>query len=196
MKAAKILNISAFGRRTFSIREQLIKRQLIKALPIGMLCALFATEAAALPSDREKPIHISSDSADIDDATGIAIYRGNVIMDQGTTQLKGDTVTLYVSNKKIKRIVSKGNAQTQAYYEEEQTDNQGILKAWANTIDYNLVKETVALTTKARLIQNGDTFVGNNIDYDQKKQLVNAKGGTGKKGSGRVQMVIQPDQHN
>lgn len=191
MKAAKILNISAIGRCTGFIKEHAIK-----ALPIGVMCALFAGQAAALPSDREQPIHISSDSADIDDATGVAVYRGNVIMNQGTTQLQGDTVTLYISGKKINRIISKGNEQRQAYYEEEQTDNQGILKAWGDTIDYNLVTEMVALKKNARLFQSGDTFVGNDIQYNQKKQLVTAKGGTGKKGSGRVQMVIQPGQHN
>ena len=89
----------------------------------------------------EKPIRISSDSADLDDATGVAVYRGNVVMSQGTTQLKGDTVSVYVKDRKITRIVSKGGKQ-QAYYEEEQGGNQGVLKAWGNTIDYDLVVES------------------------------------------------------
>ncbi len=153
---------------------------------------LFSNPVMALPSDRDKPVHISSDSADIDDATGIATYRGDVIISQGTTVLKGDVVTIYVSDRKINRIVSQGSSSKQAYYEEEQSDDKGLLKAWANTIDYSLNTELVALTQNARLTQKGDTFTGNNIEYDKRKQLVNAQGSntTG----GRVQMVIQPGQ--
>ena len=158
-----------------------------------LTAALVSPQLQALPSDRDKPIHISSDNADIDDAKGIAIYRGDVIMTQGTTKLTGDIITIYSKERQIQRLVSKGGKEL-AYYEEQQEGDKGLLKAWAVTIDYMLANNKIELIEKARLTQNGDTFTGDQIDYDQAREVVNAKGGTTTQSKGRVQMVIQPNQ--
>ncbi len=162
-------------------------------LTIGVVCAVFTSQAIALSSDREKPIHITSDSADLDDAAGIATYYGNVVMTQGSTQLKGSTITIYTSNRDIQRIVSEGGDEL-AHYQEDQDKNKGILNAWGETINYNLSTETVELIKQARLVQNGDTFTGDRIEYNQSKEIVNAQGKKGKSSGGRVQMVIKPNQ--
>ncbi len=155
--------------------------------------ALFgATSAQALPSDREKPIHISSDSADIDDKQGISIYRGNVIMTQGTTKLTGDIVTIYSKDRQIQKVVSEGKKK-KAYFEEEQDSEKGLLKAWGKTIKYYLDHEKVELIKQARLEQKGDTFTGDMIEYDKQAQVVNAKADGANQGK-RVEMVIQPRQ--
>ena len=159
------------------------------------LAAAGATQSLALPSDREQPIHITSDNADIDDAKGIAIYRGDVIMIQGTTKLTGDIITIHSVNREIQRVISKGSKEL-AYYEEEQENDKGTLKAWGVTIDYNMAGDTIELIRKARLVQSGDTFTGDRIDYDQLKQVVNAQSEHGSKQNGRVQMVIQPSQNS
>ncbi|WP_281646649.1 lipopolysaccharide transport periplasmic protein LptA [Parendozoicomonas sp. Alg238-R29] len=160
---------------------------------LALAAVMATTPSWALNSDREKPIHITSDNADIDDAKGIAIYRGDVVMTQGSTKLTGDIITIYSQNREIKRVVSEGDKDL-AYYEEEQEGDKGLLKAWGITIDYNMGTDKIKLIEKARLIQKGDTFIGDQINYDQLKQLVNATGGTTKKSGGRVQMVIQPNQ--
>ncbi|WP_196221505.1 lipopolysaccharide transport periplasmic protein LptA [Sansalvadorimonas verongulae] len=161
-------------------------------LSLALTTVLTASPSWALSGDREQPIHISSDSADIDDAKGIAIYRGDVVMTQGSTKLTGDIITIYSTNRQVQRVVSEGNNDL-AYYEEEQEGDKGILKAWGVTIDYNMGTEKIKLIEKARLQQKGDTFIGDRIDYDQARQLVNAQGQQGKS-NGRVQMVIQPNQ--
>lgn len=162
-------------------------------LSLALTAVLTAMPSWALPGDRQEPIHISSDNADIDDAKGVAIYRGDVVMTQGSTKLTGDIVTIYSANREVKRIVSEGNGKKLAYYEEEQEGDKGLLKAWGETIDYNMGTEKIRLIKKARLEQKGDTFTGDQIDYDQLKQLVNAHSQQGKS-NGRVQMVIQPSQ--
>lgn len=48
----------------------------------------------ALPSDREQPIRVQADSAELDDKQGVAVYRGDVVVTQGSTKLTGNTVTL------------------------------------------------------------------------------------------------------
>ncbi|MCL6268892.1 lipopolysaccharide transport periplasmic protein LptA [Sansalvadorimonas sp. 2012CJ34-2] len=165
----------------------------VARLCVTLAAALIATQLWALPDDRNQPIYISSDSADIDDAKGIAIYRGDVEMTQGTTKLTGDIVTIYSKNREIQRVVSEGKKK-QAYYEELQSEEKGKLKAWGKTIDYDFAVEKIELIKQAKLIQKGDTFTGDHIEYDQAKQLVNATGQQGGKTGGRVQMVIQPSQ--
>jgi lipopolysaccharide export system protein LptA len=42
----------------------------------------------ALSSDREQPINLEADAADIDDLKGISIYTGNVVLTQGSMVIK------------------------------------------------------------------------------------------------------------
>lgn len=157
---------------------------------LGLLFLLPAL-AMALPSDREQPIEIESNSADIDNKKGVSIYRGDVVMTQGSTRITGDVVTVYTENQEVQKIVAEG-FKKRAYYEEQQPDAQGTLQAWGHTIDYKISDEKIYLIKQAQLVQKGDSFKGELIDYDLVQQKVNAKGVENKQGEGRVQMVIQP----
>src|SRR5690554_7907613 len=67
-------------------------------------CCLLPAMASALPSDSEQPIHIQADTAELDDKKGTAIYRGDVVITQGTLKITGHTVTL-VQGKDRKSVV-------------------------------------------------------------------------------------------
>ena len=171
-----------------------MSRKRNKCSILGILL-LLPTLALALPSDRQQPISIESDSADIDNKNGVSVYRGNVIMTQGTTRLTGDVITVYSEQQDVQKVVAEG-FDKRAYYEELQPDDQGILQAWGHTIDYKVLDEEIFLTRDAQLEQKGDLFKGEHIDYNLKLQKVTATGQgkdqeKGKEG-GRVQMVIQP----
>lgn len=160
-------------------------------LMLGAL-VLLPGVAQALPSDRQKPIEIESNTADIDNKKGVSIYKGNVVMIQGTTRITGDKVTIYSVQQEVKKIVAEGNKE-RAYYEEQQPDDQGILQAWGHTIDYQVAGDKIQLIKQAQLTQKGDTFTGERIDYDLTKQTVNAKGSENKSNpDGRVKMIYQP----
>ena len=66
----------------------------------------YSSLAFSLSDDSSQPINIKSDSAEINDATGVSIYIGNVVITQGSMVLTGDKVTLEVSNKKVQKITS------------------------------------------------------------------------------------------
>ena len=156
------------------------------------LTLLSATPACALSNDREKPIHISSDSADINEKSGLSIYRGNVIMIQGSTKLTGDIITIYSQDRQAHKVISQGEKQ-QAYFEEEQEAGKGRLKAWGNTIKYHIDNNKIALIKQAHLEQGGNTFKGERIEYDKQAKVVTARAGDSYSGK-RVEMVIQPRQ--
>ena len=78
-------------------------KQIIKLATIFLVHSILITSAIALTDDSTKPINIQADSAEINDATGISTYRGNVKITQGSTVLTGDIVTLETANKKVQK---------------------------------------------------------------------------------------------
>ncbi|WP_252176839.1 lipopolysaccharide transport periplasmic protein LptA [Endozoicomonas sp. 4G] len=167
------------------------RRKIEHYLMLGAMVLLPAM-AQALPSDRQKPIEIESNTADIDNKNGISIYKGDVVMIQGTTRITGDKVTVYSVQQEVKKIVAEGYKK-RAYYEEQQPENQGTLQAWGHTIDYQVTDDKIQLIKQAKLTQKGDTFTGERIDYDLTRQTVNAKSSENKSSpDGRVKMIYQP----
>ena len=161
----------------------------IFATSVGLLSTL----AHALPSDSEQPINIQADSAEMDDKRGVAIYRGGVIITQGTLKITGDTVTITLDSAgDIDVFTSVGKP---AYYEQLPATDKELVQAYGLTIQYFAGTDKIVITDQAKVIQQGNTFRGEKIIYDTKKEIVTA--GRGKQGtitqpSPRINMVIQP----
>ena len=149
--------------------------------------------AWALPSDRDQPIRIQADTAELDDKQGVAVYRGDVIITQGTLKITGDTVTItQTASGDIDVFTSVGNL---AYYEQKPDVDKDIVKAYGKTIQYFASNERIVLIDQAKVIQEGNTFEGEKIVYDTRRQIVNAGRATGSNVSTprpRIDMVIQP----
>lgn len=160
-----------------------------------LLCSLglLAPQAMALPSDSQQPIRVQANSAELDDARGVAVYRGNVVITQGSMRVTGDTVTLTQDkNGDIEVVTSVGSPAT---YQQQPSEDKDPVKAWGMTIQYFTERERVILLDRARVEQAGNTFEGEKIVYDTRRQIVNA----GRASSGqvsapqpRIDMVIQP----
>jgi lipopolysaccharide export system protein LptA len=60
------------------------------ALLLGALLA--PTLGAAAGADREQPINVRARSVEINEKTGIAVYRGDVVVRQGEMELRGERV--------------------------------------------------------------------------------------------------------
>ena len=72
--------------------------------------------AVALPEDAEQPIHIHSDSAELDQNKNVAIYHGAVRMEQGTMLVTGDTMTIELQDQLVVRITAEGD---RAHYQQQ-----------------------------------------------------------------------------
>ncbi|ATH83568.1 lipopolysaccharide transport periplasmic protein LptA [Ectopseudomonas mendocina] len=167
----------------------------VNTLPLilALGAALGSASAWALPSDRNQPIRIQADSAELDDKQGVAVYRGDVIITQGTLKITGDTVTItQTASGDIDVFTSVGNL---AYYEQKPAVDKEIVKAYGRTIQYFSSNERIVLIDQAKVIQEGNTFEGEKIVYDTRRQIVNAGRATGTNVSTprpRIDMVIQP----
>ena len=167
----------------------------VKTFPLllGLSAFWLGASAWALPEDREQPIRVQADSAELDDRQGVAVYRGDVVITQGTMKITGDTVTITQdSNGDVEVFTSIGKP---AYYEQKPAVDKQIVKAYGLTIQYFAANERIVLLDQAKVVQEGNTFEGEKIVYDTRRQIVNAGRATNTDVSTprpRVDMVIQP----
>lgn len=169
--------------------------RLVKTLPLllSIGTALCSAGAWALPSDRDQPIRVQADSAEIDDRKGVAVYRGGVVITQGTLKITGDTVTItQTADGDIDVFTSVGQP---AYYEQKPAADKEVVKAYGLTIQYFAENERIVLLDQAKVIQEGNTFEGEKIVYDTRRQIVNAGRATGASVTTprpRIDMIIKP----
>ncbi|WP_373186439.1 lipopolysaccharide transport periplasmic protein LptA [Halopseudomonas sp.] len=167
-----------------------------KFLPFAALLLVTSLPAMALPQDSNQPIRIQANSATLDERRNTAVYKGNVIITQGSMRLTGNQVTLNTDSEgAVSKIISQGNPAT---YSQTPDANDADVNARAQTIEYFADTERVVLIDQARLEQRGNTFQGDYVSYDINKQVVDAGRPTaGDKGEpGRIEIVIQPRPSN
>ena len=170
--------------------------RLVKTLPLllSLSAALGSVCAWALPTDRDQPILIQADDAQLDYKQGVATYKGDVIITQGSMKITGNTVTITrTAGGDIDVVTSVGNL---AYFEQQQSAAKpDKVQAYAVTIQYHAAQNRIVLIDKAKVINDGNTTEGEKIVYDTVKQVANAGRATGTSISAprpRIDMVIQP----
>ncbi len=141
--------------------------RLVKTLPIllSLGAALGSASAWSLPNDQQQPIRIQADDAQLDDKNGIATYKGDVIITQGSMIVKGNTVTMTrAPNGDIDVVTSVGNL---AYFEQLQTQGDANpVKGYGVTIQYHAQQNRVVLIDKAKVIDKD-----NNVTQGEKNRL-------------------------
>ena len=152
----------------------------------------------ALSSDRSQPIDLEADSADIDDLKGISIYTGNVILTQGSMVIKSSKLTLYTNkDRELEKAIAVGSDKKLATFKQRPEGKDKDFRARSNTMIYYLKKDKIHLIKNAYVWQAGDTFSGDKIIYDTKKETVIASSKKNKEGKpvssgSRVKVTIQP----
>lgn len=164
------------------------------ALLRGMLLLLTFVPAAgalALPDDRDQPIEIRADQVELDDEAGVAIYQGDVRLDQGSVRVTADRLTIhYTAEQDVDRIVAEGSdAAGPASYHQQPEADAALIRAKAQAITYRTATEQVELTGNAELRQQDDSFSGERIVYDVRERRITASGGSD---GAPVTMTIQP----
>jgi lipopolysaccharide export system protein LptA len=152
---------------------------------LGTLLLLIAGPAGAIPEDATQPIQINADSAELDENKNIAVYHGNVRMEQGTMRVTADTMTIELKDQLVVRISAEGD---RAHYQQRVKADEPMVFADAKTITYFTQEERVQLAGNAYLTQDQNEFSGDLIDYNIRDGKVDAQA----TGEGKVQMILQP----
>ncbi len=155
-------------------------------LLLALLLA-FAQPTLALPKDKDAPVEIEADSADIDGASNTTTYRGKVRISQGSMELSADTVVIKFKGRKPDTLTATGNP---ARFRQKPGKDKGWVTGQGKTIVYRINSEELVLTGNAILTQNEDSFRSDRIVYDRVKARL--KAGAAAQGSERVKVIIHP----
>ena len=176
-------------------------RRAMARLAAGLLLALTA-DARALSTDSDQPIAIKADRAEHDDARRTTTYRGDVVIDQGSLHVLGDTVIIrFDGQDAVAKITAVG---APAHFRQLPDGDARHRKAWAKRMEYFPEQNLMVLLGEAHYEkEDGSRVRADRLAYDllnaRFKALVDpatdaAGGGDGKAGGkpGRVRIEIRP----
>lgn len=172
-----------------------IERIRIGLWALGLLVA--SGPAWALESDRDQPVEITADSAEMDETKGVSVYRGKVEVRQGSMRLFADEVTIRHPDNKAQRIEAVGKPVRFSQLLDNQPkgqpkDQPKELHAQALRAEYDINGDELQLIDAAEVRQGEDSFRSDRITYDRKRGLV--RGGASAKGKERVQVTVKPNR--
>lgn len=163
-------------------------------LPVSLLPALLFLLGVSCA--QAEPIDLDADNAEIDNARGVSVYTGNVVLTRGPRRITGDRMTVHLreddgGSQALDHVVVEGEP---AVYNQGGDDRRSI-EAEAPRMEYYATgPERVILLEGAQLTQGRNTFTGERIEYEVAADLVHARGEpeTGR----RVQIRLFPDDED
>jgi lipopolysaccharide export system protein LptA len=149
------------------------------------LAALAPALAHARATDRNQPMSLDSDQSDCNlaDANSKCVFTGNVVIIQGTLDIRAERAEVQRRNGEVDQIVLTGRQATM----KQQMDDGTMMNASADKIVYERTKEILTLTGNFKIESPRGSNSGQRMVYNM---------GTGQMQSGgdgtRVRTVIQP----
>lgn len=163
-----------------------------------MTALVFPHNVCALSTDKDQPIEIEADAAELDDQKGVTVYTGNVVVSQGSIRMTGDKMTVYYTkDNDLDTVIMLGQPAT---YKQLPDNSEIYDEAEALRMEFYNLKNLVVLIDNALVKQEGLRFSGNRIEYDTETSKIKARGAPDNtaadeekpSGSGRVKITIQP----
>jgi len=154
-------------------------------LGLALACLLAAGPAGARSSDRDQPMEMEADSQDcnVADANSKCVFTGNVIIRQGTLDVRASRAEVLRKDGGIQQVVLTGSQATM----KQVMDDGTTMNARADRIVYEPTREILTLTGNFKIESPQGSNSGERMVYNM---------GTGQMQSGgdgtRVRTVIQP----
>ena len=130
------------------------------ALAIVLLLA-FSSSAMALSTDVKQPVRISADTVVFNKTAGTALYTGNVVMIQGSLQIRAAIIDIKAPKNAVNMMTAKGSP-----VKFQQTMDDGkVAKGSSKQLRYFVSEKNLVLDGDAVLTQNKDRFSSDHIEY-------------------------------
>ena len=166
---------------------------------IHTILLLSSPIALSEEADRDKAIEIESDTMTVDDAKSISIYKGDVIMTQGTLTIKASELTVREDSQGFQHSTATGKPTT---FKQKRDGIDEYIEGRAQRIEYDGHMDKVHLYIKASVQRGNDTVFGDYIMYDTNAEFAQALSGTTKDENGnsvkkgRTRVIIKPKKEN
>jgi len=147
--------------------------QLIYIYLFAIASLAIGNPALAIDPNSNLPIQIESDRATLNDETGISNYSGNVIISQGLSRLEADNISVNALNRKIVSIKATGEP---AHFTQQDAATSPSTHGYGKTIVYIAKESILKFLGEARLVQEDNSFAGEQIEYDIMRKAIKAQG--------------------
>jgi len=165
--------------------SQSFTNSLRSCLYLCLLC--LSLPLMALESDRQESLEVSANSTDGTLGDGVTTLRGSVDIRQGTLRITADEAEV----KKVDGRVSSVTFRGQPAFLEQEIEEQGLVQATANTIDYQVASGLVTLTGNADVKHPQYQISGELLTYDLNIQHFQGSGD--ENGNGRIHILLDPE---
>src|ERR1035437_667218 len=174
---------------------------MLKYSSAALLVAL-ALPAYAEKADSEKPINLEADRISMDDVKKVQIFEGNVILTQGTMQIRTSKLVVTQDPDGFQKGVATGGANGLARFRQKLEGKDDYSEGEAERIEHDARVEKTEFFARAWVKNGLDEVKGHNISYDSltENYLVTNGAGEAKTATGaaqaRVRAIIQPKGKN
>ena len=157
---------------------------------VTALALLVASNAWALQSDQSQPIEIQADNGMLDQGKQVTVFTGNVIVIQGSIDIKAARIEVQRTNDGSQLMTATGSP---VAFKQQLDEGKGWVNGLAQKVTYQSASGLITLIGNAKVQRGGDVVQGNNITYNTKTEIYTAAGSKAASGSGRrVTVVLQP----
>jgi lipopolysaccharide export system protein LptA len=167
------------------------------ALLAGLSCPSHAEKA-----DREKPLNLEADRVSMDDINKVQVFEGNVILNQGTLQIRTARLVVTQDADGFQKGVATGGANGLARFKQKREGHDDYIEGEAERIEYGAREDKTEFFVRAWVRNGLDEVRGQYISYNAltEKYLVTNGAGDSKSATGvpqaRVRAIIQPKGKN
>ena len=175
--------------------------KLPQALAAALLVAI-SVPSLADKADREKPITLEADRVSMDDIKKVQVFEGNVVLNQGTMQIRTNRLVVTQDADGFQKGVATGGANGLARFKQKREGRDDYIEGEGERIEHDARNEKTEFFVRAWVKSGLDEVRGNYISYDAltEKYLVTSASGETKSATGapqaRVRAIIQPKGKN
>lgn len=169
--------------------------------PIVVAALVLAGAAAhAERSDRTKPLTMESDRpCTVDLVRHVSVCSGNVVIAQGTLQIRADRIELRETAEGYRQAVATGVPGQPATYRQKRDGNDESIEGRADRVEYDARADTLrfvgnALVRRTRGASASEEIQGSLIVWDNTAEVFSVQGGavSPSNPNGRVRAVLTP----
>jgi lipopolysaccharide export system protein LptA len=164
----------------------------MRTLPLLLFVIAIAGGARAELADRDKPININADELTANNETLESVFKGNVVLTQGTLRIAADRVVIKEDKEGYRYAVAYG---APVAFRQKRDKVDDYIEGWAERAEYDNKSEVLKLFNKARIKSTQGDLNGDFITYDTARELFQVTGaapGATNPVPGRVKMTIEP----
>ena len=169
---------------------------------VATLLIAFTLPAYAEKADSEKPINLEADRISMDDVKKVQVFDGNVVLTQGTLQIRTSKLVVTQDADGFQKGVATGGANGLARFRQKREGRDDYIEGEGERIEHDAREEKTEFFSRAWVKSGLDEVKGQYISYDSltEQYLVTNGAGATKSATGaaqaRVRAIIQPKGKN